>query len=99
MTEFDKFCEVSTVHEAVIQFWWAENRLHDLQYRNDVDEKLDNVITEIQKEYDIYDDTRFCCQWEGFRLYGSNLYQVRAAASWLTEELSKIDGVKSLADY
>lgn len=91
MTNFDKFCEVNTVHEAVIQFTWIVDRLHDIDYHIRFYDNIEHIIKEIEDNYDVTNDRRSCFQYEGFRLYGSNIYQLKAAATWLLQEICKYD--------
>lgn len=97
MTIFDKFCEVSTVHQAVIQFTWTADRLHDVDYHIRFYDNIEHIIKEIEENYDVTNDSRSCFQWEGFLFYGRNIHQLNAAAAWLVEEICKYD-VKSLSN-
>lgn len=97
MTIFDKFCEVNTVHEAVIQFTWTVDRLHDIDYHIRFYDNIEHIIKEIEDNYDVTNDRRSCFQCEGFRLYGSNIYQLKAAATCLLQEICKYD-IRHLGD-
>lgn len=99
MTNFDKFCEVNTVHEAIIQYWWSAKRLHDHEYRSRINDRLREIVKLIEKYYDVKNDTLFCCQWEGFRLYGSDLETVKEAAKMLVSKISSFQDIKALSEY
>ena len=84
---------VKTVHQAEIAWWWTDDKLHDLDYHIKVSDSVDAKVKELESKYDVSDDARYCCQWEGKLLYGENREQVEAAASELGRHLSRFKGL------
>lgn len=95
----EKFLEIETTYQAAIQWWWTEPKLHDNDYGFRVQDAVNDKVAEVVKRYaSVRQDTRFCCQWEGVQLEGSNLEEVTAAAREVATVLSRFKYVRPLCD-
>ena len=91
------FLEVSTVHQADVSWWWADDRLHDASYHITVNDSIDQKVMELRAKYPgVSEDTRYCSQWEGRLLCGTDLAEVTAAGAELAQHLSRFKGVRPL---
>jgi hypothetical protein len=80
---------VRAVYEAEIQWYWADSHVHDQDYHNKVNDAVDAEIKRVcDPSPTLYQDTRYCCQWEGIKLIGESLEQVRQAG----EQVAKVLG-------
>jgi hypothetical protein len=91
------FVSVVTVHQAEVSWFWTNVKLHDMDYHIRVNESVAAKVKELESKYDVQDDTRYCCQWEGRRLEGENREQVEAAANELARYLAKFTGLAPLS--
>lgn len=93
----DDFLTVSTVHEAEISWWWSKDKLHDNNYHIQVLDSVDAKVKELERKYDVLNDTSYCCQWEGRLLTGENRAQVEAAGNELARHLARFKGLVPLS--
>lgn len=93
----DSFLAVQTVHIASVQWFWTKDKLHDDDYTSRVQAAVDKELSRVVNQYPtVCQDTRFCCQWEGVQLEGSDLSDVTAAATAIAQVLSRFKGVVPL---
>ena len=88
-----KFLELNTIHEAVIQWWWEGNHFLDSEYCLKVNHAMEETVKEVERQYDVTEDTRFCCQFEGVRITGTDAEQVKAAGLALERRLARFKKV------
>lgn len=93
------FFDITTIHQAEVQWWWTEESRHDSDYKFTVEDSISAKVKELMEKYDVSDDIRFCCQWEGRRLFGENRENVEAAANELARHLARFKGVKPLSYF
>ena len=93
MATAESFMTVSTTHEASITWWWVDKRVHDTDYSIMDNDSMRAKAKELERKYDVTDDTRFCCQWEGISLYGEDKAKVDAAGRELARHLARFKGV------
>lgn len=91
-----RFVELATTHMAEVTWWWTSDKLHDIDYHIRVSDSVNAKVRELERKYDVRDDTRYCCQWEGHLLEGSILENVEAAASELAAHLTRFKGIRPL---
>lgn len=90
------FMDVRTIHEVDVVWWWVKDKLHDSDYHIQVNETMRKKAKELERKYNVTDDTRFCCQFEGYRLYGEDRIAVEAAGRELASCLARFKGVRPL---
>jgi hypothetical protein len=90
------FLTVSTVHHAEVTWWWVDDKVHDSDYTIMVDDSMRKKAKELEDKYDVTDDTRYCCQWEGIQLLGDDKAKVEAAGRELAQYLARFKGVVPL---
>lgn len=90
------FVCVATVHVGDVQWWWAEQFLHDADYHIKVNDSMDKQAAALADKYNIDINTRFCCQWEGMQFQGDNLENVSTATQELARHLARFKGVRPL---
>jgi hypothetical protein len=90
------FLEVRTIHEAEVTWWWKDSVLHDQDYRIKVNDSMNAKVKELEKKYDVLNDTRYCCQWEGVLLHGPDRDKVMAAGRELAQHLARYKHVFAL---
>lgn len=95
-TAADAFMTVRTVYEAEITWWWVDDKVHDSDYTLMVDESMRKKAKELERKYDVTDDPRYCCQWEGILLFGEDKAKVHAAGRELARHLARFKSVISL---
>lgn len=83
------FINVRTIHEAEIAWHWTDAKLHDVDYHIKVRDSINDKVKEIEAKFGVSDDTRYCCQWEGVQIYGSDLKKVEQAAQEVARHLSR----------
>lgn len=94
-----RFLASSTVHQADVTWWWAEDKVHDSDYTIMVNDSMRQKAKELEREFDVTDDTRYCCQWEGIQLLGEDKAKVDAAGLQLARHLARFKGVIPLDFY
>lgn len=92
----NRFVTVKTIHQGEITWWWTDEKLHDRDYHFKVQDAIDKKIVEVKKRYDIEQDTRYTCQFEGVQLTGGELCEVEEAARHIGQCLAKFKGVRPL---
>lgn len=90
------FFTVETVHQARVAFWWTQEKLHDNDYHIQVSDAMNAKIRQLEEKYDVTNDTRHVCQWEGYCFLGDKLASVEAAAKELAQHLIRFGGVVPL---
>jgi hypothetical protein len=95
-TVAESFMTARTVYEAEITWWWVDSKVHDQDYKIMVNESMRKKAKELESKYDVTDDTRYCCQWEGVLLFGDNKAKVDAAGLELARHLARFKGIISL---
>lgn len=93
------FVSVETIHKAEVAWWWTDEKLHDRDYHIKVWDSVEAKIRELVVKYDVEDDTRYCCQWEGHLLMGENREEVVAAANELARHLARFKSAKPLSYF
>jgi hypothetical protein len=93
------FFDIATIHQAEVQWWWTDEARHDSDYGLKVEDSVSAKVKELTEKYDVFDDTRFCCQWEGRRLCGESRENVEAAANELARHLARFKRVKPLSYF
>lgn len=86
--------EIRTIYEAEIQWWWKDSHVHDTTYRVSVNDAARAELNRLCGLYDVFDDTRYTCQWEGLLISGKNLEQVTEAAGHLARYLKRFKHIK-----
>lgn len=62
-----------------------------------VRQAVDAQVADVVKRYpSVYQDTRFCCQWEGVQLVGVDHAEVTTAAREVAAVLSRFKQVRPL---
>jgi hypothetical protein len=81
---------VRTVYEAEIQWYWTDSHVHDQDYKNKVNDAVDAEIKRVCDEsLTLYQDTGYCCQWEGMKLIGEGAEEVRVAGEKVAKVLAR----------
>ncbi|KWU23447.1 hypothetical protein [Burkholderia cenocepacia] len=83
------FLDVRTTYEAEVSWWWKEPVLHDSDYHIRVNDSMEAKMKALEQKYDVKNDTRYCCQFEGMLLYGADREQVAAAGLELARHLAR----------
>lgn len=89
---------VRTVYEAELTWWWRENVLHDTEYHIKVNDSMAAKVDKLERKYNVTNDTRYCCQWEGVLLTGGDRKNVKDAAAELARHLARFKSIVSLRD-
>lgn len=93
-----KFISTETIHSAEVAWWWTDDKLHDDDYKIKVNDAVNKKVCEACKKYDVRNDTRYCCQWEGIRIEGCDMGSVIHAAKEVATVLSRFKDVVSLQE-
>lgn len=87
------FVAVRTIHEAEVSWWWHDSVLHDTGYHIKVNDSMAKKMKALETKYDVTNDTRYCCQFEGMLLNGENRVNVEAAGLELARHLARFKSV------
>jgi len=90
------FFSVVTTHQAEICWCWTVDRLFDSDYHIRVNDLVNAKVKQLENKYEVQDDTRYCCQWEGHLLVSENRDQVEAAATELSRYVARFSGLTPL---
>ena len=94
----ESFLTVDAIYRAEVAWWWTDEKLHDVDYSHTVYDSLAEKVRELSDKYDVQEDTRYCCQWEGVQLMGENKSNVELAGRELAKHLARFTGVTSLSN-
>lgn len=86
--------DVRTEHSALIQWWWKDGFVHDSDYHDKVNTAVQRAVDDACEQFDVTEDTRLCCQWEGVRISGSDLSVVTAAGEKIARALGRFKHVE-----
>lgn len=89
----ESFISLSTVHQAEVSWWWTDTKLHDRDHQFAVNDSVSAKVTELARKYDITEDTTYCTQFEGHRLFGQDREQVALAGIELAQHLATLEGI------
>ena len=85
---------ISTRHSAELQWWWKDSHVHNSEYHAKVDEAIAATVATACLDPDIYEDTSYCCQWDGVHVYGEDLAKVKAVGIELEKVLNRFKFVE-----
>jgi len=90
------FVSVTTVHFGTVTWTWADKVRPFDDYIFTVRDSVDKKVKELEKKFDVTNDTRFCCQCEGIQLFGSERSAVEKATRELSHHLARFKDVVAL---
>ncbi|QYW06532.1 hypothetical protein uav_001 [Pseudomonas phage UAVern] len=80
---------ITTVHYATWQYVFDESVLHK-DYAHDVRDKLAERVKFVVSQYDdVYENTSFCSQAEGFEIQSENLDNLKEAAREISRYIQR----------
>lgn len=97
-TTASSLLRVATVHYAEVAWFWDDAHLHDSDFQIDMCDAIQAKVCELEKKYEVRNDTSYCTQFEGTQLYGDNAEQVQKAGQELAAYVAEYGGVISIND-
>lgn len=88
--------ELTTIHKATFQYWWIDEAIHTSAVY-DVRDEIESYLSSVLKQYnDVWENTQFCCQFEGFEIESDNIEHLKSVALDLEVFIRRFNIIKPL---